>query len=35
MNYDMQGMTKTTPELIVVLKSGEGRNQERASSVDD
>ena len=27
MNYSMQGMTKTIPELFVMLKSNEGRNQ--------
>ena len=34
MNYNMQGMDKTIPELFAMLKAAEGRNQEGASSVD-
>ena len=29
-NYNMQGMTKMIPELFAMLKSGEGRNQEKS-----
>ena len=35
MNYSMQGMTKTIPRAIRDADIDEGRNQERASSVDD
>jgi len=34
MNYNMQGMTKTIPRALRDAEIGEGRNQERASSVD-
>ena len=34
MNYNMQGMNKTIPELFAMLKAEGGRNQEGASSVD-
>ena len=34
MNYNMQGMNKTIPELFGDAKSRGGRNQEGASSVD-
>ena len=34
MNYNMQGMTKVIPEALRDPEIGEGRNQERASSVD-
>ena len=34
MNYDMQGMVKTIPEALRDAEIGEGRNQEKASSVD-
>ena len=34
MNYNMQGMTKTIPELFTDAEIGECRNQEKASSVD-
>ena len=34
MNYNMQGMDKTIPELFAMLKGCGGRNQEGASSVD-
>ena len=34
MNYNMQGMDKTIPELFAIAQSYEGRSQEGASSVD-
>ena len=34
-NYNMQGMTKTIPELFVMLKSTKVEIKKRASSVDD
>ena len=34
MNYNMQGMTKTIPRALRDAEINEGRNQERASSVD-
>ena len=34
MNYNMQGMTKTIPELFANAKGCGGGNQEGASSVD-
>ena len=34
MNYNMQGMTKMIPRALCDAEIDEGRNQERASSVD-
>ena len=34
MNYNMQGMTKTIPELFVMLKSMKVEIKKRGSSVD-
>ena len=35
MNYNMQGMEKTIPELFAMLKVAEVEIKKRASSVDD
>src|SRR3989337_230263 len=35
MNYNIQGMTKMIPRALRDAEIGEGRNQEKASSVDD
>ena len=34
MNYNMQGMTKTIPELFVMLKSAKVEIKKKASNVD-
>ena len=34
MNYSMQGMTKTIPELFVMLKSAKVEIKEKHQSVD-
>ena len=34
MNYNMQGIMETIPKALHDAEIGEGRNQEKASSVD-